>query len=71
MEKVYIIWQEDYPDDNGYSYDKSVHKVFGSKQEAEDYLQYAKKELSDYWDEDEDCWVPSWIYSLTEHRFGL
>lgn len=67
MDKVYIIWHEDYPNDRGYSYDKSVHKVFGSKQEAEEYLQYAERELAWYTDED-DNQEPLSIYSLTEHE---
>ena len=67
MEKIYIIWQEDYPDDKGYSYDKSVCKVFSSKQEAEEYLSYAEKELAWYTDEDGNQ-EPLSIYSLTEHE---
>lgn len=67
MNKVYIIWKKTILMIGDMDYNKSVHKVFSSKQEVEKYLQYAEIELALYTDED-GYLQRLYIYSLTEHE---
>lgn len=76
MEHVYIIWQQDYSNEGdrclecgSYDTNKSIIRVFGSQQEAEEYLDYLNKECS-YDSDEENDWFVQYAYSLTKHRFG-
>lgn len=67
MNKVYIIWQEYYCPDPHECTHMGVDKVFSSKQTAEEYLEYAEKELA--WEIDEDGYYHRlYTFSLTEHE---
>jgi hypothetical protein len=76
MENVYIIWREDYSNEDdkclscgSYDTNKSIFRIFGSKQEAEEHLDHLNRECS--FDNDEEIdWYVQYTYSLTEHRFG-
>ena len=76
MENVYIIWREDSSDEDNKcldcgSYDtgKTIIRVLGSKQEADEYLDHLNKECS-YDSDEENDWFVQYSYSLTEHTFG-
>lgn len=67
MNKVYIIWQEYYSPDPHDCSQMGVDKVFSCKQTAEEYLEYAEKELA--WEIDEDGYYDRlYTFSLTEHE---
>lgn len=76
MENVYIIWQEDHSnqddrclDCGSYDTNKSIIRIFGSKQEAMEYLDQLNRECSFDSDEEND-WYVQYAYSITEHKFG-
>ena len=76
MENVYIIWREDGSNEDSkcldcgsYDTNKSIIRILGSKQEAEEHLDHLNRECSYDCDEEND-WYVQYAYSLTEHKFG-
>ena len=79
MENVYVVWQADHSsyddrclDCGSYDTGKSIIKILGSKQEAEEYIkELYEQPLDNHSDENDsyDCYV-NYEYSITQHRFG-